>query len=174
MAARKRVPIESINLEGYESTTLEALEGQSAYLSGVDFGKTYIKYYGGNEEVTCIHFELDGEIYSVFEDPSDDYRSSMREIIKNPKHKIKNKFPEVRVNCIYRSSDSNTGFPTKCCDILDIVDYDSGNSILSVGTDNSDGYYPSFIFDWNPENLVINSNPISLLLPRKSLEDVFG
>lgn len=124
---------------------LENLVGKHT-LTGVDCSTepTGDLYY---DSASVINFVLDGITYSAIEDPSDGYRSMLKEL-KVSDFKVTNVFAPVEVTCVMRSG----GF----CDILDVIDVVSGKVVLSVGTDNYDDYYPSFVYEWTPENLCLN------------------
>jgi hypothetical protein len=92
-----------------------------------------------------ISFTLDGVTYMATEDPDDGYRSMMREI-KIVDQELSNKFPEVEVMCTMRYRE----------DILDVLDASNGKIILSVGTDDSEDYYPWWVAEWVPENMACN------------------
>jgi hypothetical protein len=127
---------------------LKDLQGKHI-LTGVWTGSNTIskEYYEGEvagetEDVNCIYFVLDNITYCAEEDAEDGYRSCMREL-KKVKIKNKNPIPKTDVLAIYSAVDS--GDPQ---DILKLV--------MTVGTDNVDDYYPSYVSSWIPENLSIN------------------
>src|SRR5678816_3043853 len=71
------------------------------------------------EDADTMTFVLDGHAYCVVEDPSDGYRSSMRDIFEVPIESVKNTFAPCRVLARYRD---------KCdygssSDILESVSY---------------------------------------------------
>lgn len=122
-------------------------------LSGVDMSNEKIKEEWGDsfEDCQVINFILDRKTYTAIEDPSDGYRSSMREI-KQSKVVVKNKFTPVQVMGIMRGKgDWHEN------DIIDFYDVKTGKVVLSVGTSNSDDYYPSFVAEFTPESMVINT-----------------
>lgn len=116
------------------------------HLSGVDFSSETA--YDGVANV--INFVLDGVTYSAIEDPNDGYRSAMQEL-KVSDFVVTNVFTPVQVMCVKRIGRYRDDY-----DILDCYDTKNGKLILSVGTDHSDSYYPSFISDFSPENMSIN------------------
>lgn len=89
-----------------------------------------------------LRFELDGVLYGAVENPDDGYRSSMRELSVF-QGRPATTFEPVQVKAVYRGSDNQ--------EILDLI-YDD-RVILSVGTDYTDDWYPSFVAYWNPEPL---------------------
>ena len=116
-------------------------------LSGVDFENIKVDKYGSFEDANTIRFCLDGKIYVAIEDPSDGYRSSMKDIVVS-ETTIKNKFSPVKVTGIYREREGYNQ-----CDILELVNINNGKTVVKVGTDNNDDYYPSFVSEFYPENI---------------------
>jgi len=114
------------------------------WLFGVEFGHI--------DDATVMDVILDKKIISIVEDPSDGYRSSMREILINREEAVvKNIFKPVEVFGFFREGD---------CSIVDFVDVLSYRIVLSVGTENNDGYYPCFVALWLPKNLYLNKYSI--------------
>ena len=121
-------------------------------LTGVDMDNKSIQQYGDYfEDCEVINFVLDGKTYSAVEDPSDGYRSCMKEIIESVEP-IKNTFPGQEILARMRD-DSDYGKN----EILDCIDVKTGKIVLSVGTESTDDYYPLFIGVFTPENMGINS-----------------
>jgi hypothetical protein len=136
-------------------------------LTGVDMENEDIEEYGGIfADCQVINFVLDGKTLSAIEDPTDGYRSSMKDLkeaYKNPSAAdsfrrsiflisispffVKNMFPECRVVGKIRD-----GQP----DVIEFIDIVTGREVLSVGTDTTDDYYPSFVAEFLPENMTIN------------------
>jgi hypothetical protein len=120
--------------------------------NGVDFldEKTTCDWGDGESAQVCL-FELDGVVYKAKEDPSDGYRSSCEEI-EIVSTKIKNKFKAQKVYCVHmKRSDYRSS------DLLAIHDVVTNKVVLTVGTDDNDDYYPSFVANFQPENMAINS-----------------
>jgi hypothetical protein len=122
-------------------------------LSGVDMNSESIKDTWGDNYEDCqvIRFVLDKKTYSAIEDPEDGYRSCMREI-REDSAKVENTFAPQAVFCNY----VNKGDYSENADILEFQDVKTGKTLLRVGTDNTDDYYPQFICEWIPENMSIN------------------
>lgn len=121
-------------------------------LSGVQFGKLE-NVECWKDESTTVDFILNGKIISVIEDPSDGYRSSMRELIVNRTDVImSNTFSPIEVAGTFRNSEYIKN------DIIDFIDSITGKIVLSVGTANINGGYPYFVGDWHPENMCINTH----------------
>jgi hypothetical protein len=69
---------------------------------------------------------------------------------------IKNVFPRVRVLARYvEGGHSDTYASTN--DLLELIDIANGQTVLLVGTENSDDYYPSYVAKFWPERLSINA-----------------
>lgn len=114
-------------------------------LDAVDFSNEEIKTWGDEFELSQVmRFRIDGIVYAVVEDPSDGYRSSMRDIHVSDASMI-NVFPPIRVVGRYRGGDD---------DVLEFIEINSGNIILEAGTQQYGDYYPYFVASFNPENIV--------------------
>jgi len=96
-----------------------------------------------------INFELDGVTYAVIEDPEDGYRSSMQEII-TVAYSISNRFEPCKVECKITKRENGGDV------VLDMYDVVTGDIVLSVGTWSEDDYYPYFVAEFTPENMVSN------------------
>lgn len=94
----------------------------------------------------CV-FILDGLAYAAVEDPDDGYRSSLGSIIAVSNDVVKNRFPGVTV--IGQASNSEN-------DLVTFLDINSDRPVLEIGTDRSDGYYPCFVANFRPENMLVN------------------
>lgn len=120
-------------------------------LSGVQYGKSEKGEYDYDEPST-VDFILDGKILSVIEDPDDGYRSSMKEIVIDREGLIiTNTFKPVEVIGTFRQ---NSNYEDN--DVVDFVDSITGKIVLSVGTVNTNDYYPYFVGEFKPENLCSN------------------
>ena len=103
------------------------------------------------DDCETVTFVLDGVTYRVREDPDDGYRSSMRDIaiVTDP---VANVFAPVAV--LWRMGESREY--EDGCDALELLDEVTGKAVLSVGTRNTDDYYPFFVGEFTPENMAIN------------------
>jgi hypothetical protein len=117
---------------------------------GIDFSTLPRDQYGDTPNV--VRFLLDGITYEVTEDPSDGYRSHMRDIqiVETP---VQNRFGPIEVRAEMKQSPDEYGYSN---DILQLIDTFTGKPVLSIGTDNTDDYYPSFVSDFQPENMSVN------------------
>lgn len=131
---------------------LKDLAGQIRLLSGVTNETISLECSWDDEQLydgNSISFILDGVTYTAIEDNNDGYRSAMDSLLVN-KYECKNIFKPIPVFCVYRTK-AYGGYNS--ADLLDIYEVENGNLILTLGTDNSDDYYPSFVTDWQPENI---------------------
>lgn len=114
-------------------------------LDAVDFGSVKKESWGGGyEDCQTMRFRLDGIVYVALEDPSDGYRSCM-ESLQIATDEPANRFPPVRVVARYRD---RSGY--NAADVLEIIVASNGKTVIEVGTENSDDYYPSFVAHFNP------------------------
>ncbi len=126
---------------------MEKLIGEH-FLSGVEVNAYPIQNIGEHFlDCNSISFILDGVVYTAIENPEDGYRCSMDKLIID-NIKIRNTFEPVKV--LVRKS------PSEHSDILDFVDIKNGKTILLVGTENIDDYYPCFVSNFLLENMSIN------------------
>ena len=121
-------------------------------LTGCQFGTSTITYPWETTDANTLDFILDGRTLSVVEDPEDGWRSSMGEIMVGRSGLvITNTFPPCRVLGVFRSdSDYSVN------DVVDFYDQITGKIVMSIGTENTDDYYPCFVACFNPENMSIN------------------
>lgn len=135
-----------------DEITLDSLVGLHS-LTGVEMTQTKVQKYDGEwEDVDSITFRLDGKTYTAVEDPSDGYRSCMKNIILEKKQRIANKFQAVKVMAIKKRGNYHEH------ETLEFIDVINGKTILEVGTDNFDDYYPTFVARFIPQNMEINKN----------------
>ena len=125
--------------------TLQELTGPHT-LDAVD----YYTFTERGDDCGAIRFRLDGISYAAVEDPEDGWRSSMKDLMVVDEPML-NVFPPTDVVCAYRSR-SEYGE----CDLLDFVAVANGKVVLTVGTDNTDDWYPFYVGQWQPENLPHN------------------
>ncbi len=121
-------------------------------LSGVDMTNEEVKEYewADPEMVEICRFVLDGKTYTAIEDPSDGYRSHMRELQEGGV--VRNRFAPQRVVCRHRRTYEYGGES----DVLVMTDVVTGKDVLTIGTENTDDYYPYFVADFSPENMACN------------------
>lgn len=131
--------------------TLESLVGEHL-LTGVDTGKIpNTDDWGGSDECETLTFVLDGEVYTATEDPSDGYRSCMGSLV-NGGVVVSNTFAPQKVICSYRDRYSDN----EKSEVLEMRDASTGEIVLTVGTENTDDYYPYFVANFDPRGLACN------------------
>lgn len=136
---------------------LNGLAGKHS-LDAVDFSTEQVPAYEGAdyfEDSQVCRFRLNGTVYVAMEDPSDGYRSSMRNLHTDAAAKMVNVFPSVEVVGRHRE----LGRYGDQDDILELIDVTTGKVVLEVGTVSVDDYYPSFVASFHPENMASNSVP---------------
>ncbi|MBD9456011.1 hypothetical protein IB244_31610 [Rhizobium sp. RHZ02] len=124
-------------------------------LDAVDFDTQEFELWARSEDMercSVCRFRLNGTIYVAVEDPSDGYRSSLRELVVQPDATMHNVFPPIEVVGVYRNRKD---FGSS--DILELIDTANGKTVLEVGTENTGDYYPSFVASFHPENMNANS-----------------
>ena len=122
-------------------------------LDAVDFSSEQVKNWGDQfDACNVIRFRLDSKVYTAIEDPSDGYRSSMRELAVGD-WPMFNVFQPVRVVGRHRTL-SKYGCSS---DVLELIDSGTGKTVIEVGTDNDDDYYPRFVANFQPENMTPNA-----------------
>jgi hypothetical protein len=135
-----------------ETVAFETLIGLHE-LDAVDEGNASLPRWEGSddtEDCNVLWFRLDGKVYGCVEDPNDGYRSSMRDLVTWDRQ-MTNAFPACRVLVRHRTKGHYHE-----TDILEFVDVVTGKTVLEVGTDNSDDYYPSYVASFTPENMAAN------------------
>ena len=128
-------------------------------LDAVDFDTEKMKeFYGdGFEDCAVCRFRLDGVVYVAIEDPSDGYRSSMRDLIIPNNPSMLNFFPPIKVVGRMRTEGE---YGTQD-DVLELVDAITDKVVLEVGTNNCDDYYPCFVARFSPENMATNADVLA-------------
>jgi hypothetical protein len=95
----------------------------------------------------------------VFENPDDGYRSCAAEpmIVKTALYSFGCSPDYIRAPVLVRKlTQDERGYGGEC-EGIELIDRRNGKTILRLGTDNTDDYYPSFVCDWRPQNLADNS-----------------
>lgn len=106
-----------------------------------------------------IMFTLDDVTYLVFENPSDGYRSSVGVVLSFNGDAYElggDKWPtNIRepVICSHRTNYEHGGES----DMLEMRSKETGALIFSIGTENTDDYYPYYRSEWSPEELSGNA-----------------
>ena len=115
-------------------------------LDAVDFSNEQVKGWGSEfENAQVMRFRLDGIVYTVTEDPSDGYRSSMREITAGD-GEMTNIFSPIPVLGWHRAINKYG----ESENILELIDVLSGKVVVEVGTEDYDDFYPIFVANFQP------------------------
>ena len=107
---------------------------------------------GYKEDCETISFRLDGVVYTATQDPSDGYRSSMSGIAKSERP-MRNVFAPVKVIGRLRTRGEYGGTD----DVLELIDAKTGKTVLEVGTDDVDDYYPCWVARFDPTAMASNA-----------------
>ncbi len=131
---------------------LKELTGEHL-LDAVDFSNEQVKTWGEQyEDCQVMRFRLDDHVYVAVEDPDDGYRSHMNDLTIAEDATMKNTFAPVRVIGRHREKGSYGDVD----DVLELIDVDTGNVVLEVGTENTNDYYPCFVAAFHPEAMTPN------------------
>ena len=140
---------EDNQVPGQDIVTFEDLLGCHK-LSGVEMSNFDAKdYCGGTSTVNCCKFKLDGKVHVAVEDPEDGYRSCLGKIFIAKNNNLNNEFREVEV-C------GHINVSNRSKDLIEFIDTTTGLTVLEVGTDHTDDYYPCYVASFHPENMIIN------------------
>jgi hypothetical protein len=90
------------------------------------------------------HYKLDNKIWEAIEDPGDGYRSYLQSVEETSDY-TGIFFPEPLAKVIVVRVNRNY---FKGYEIIDVKD---NHVWLKIGTDNTDDYYPWFVFDYQPK-----------------------
>lgn len=109
-----------------------------------------------DENAKGVAIDLGDICAFVFEDPSDGYRSAANAplIAECDLYYFGTSPDYMQIPCLIRRwTESEYGTPEG----IEIIDRRNGKTILRLGTDNSDDYYPSFTCDWRPQDIAENA-----------------
>lgn len=104
-----------------------------------------------------IAVQFDEMTVLVFENPDDGYRSSANEpiIMNAPLYSLGCSPEYIHAPVLVRgwtTSQYGDG-----CDGIEVIDTRNGKTVLTLGTDNVNDYYPSYTADWRPQDLAENA-----------------
>jgi hypothetical protein len=102
-------------------------------------GKKY-KFYG----VDNNQFKLGSVVFEAIEDEGDGYRSYLNSVIV--KDVEKSIFFKRAIADVWLVQEDDGYF-----DGYKLIDIEDGHIWLRFGTDNSDDYYPWFVFEYSPK-----------------------
>lgn len=99
--------------------------------------------YGSDQDSV----KLDGVVWTFVCDPDDGYRSYCGDVRREPDTTIGPFFERAIARVVVREWEGGT------VDGFELVD-DTGHVWLTVGTDDTDDYYPSYVFDYTPKEVI--------------------
>lgn len=120
-----------------------------------------VKHPGDASASGCM-LEIDDCVVFAFENPDDGYRSCCNEPLigkgdtsygyraDNVTH-LGYVPVEIELWEFAQEGENHSGQ----CNGIRIKDTRNGATILLLGTDNTDDYYPSYVCDWQPQNLAV-------------------
>lgn len=103
----------------------------------------------------AVYYRIDGIIHAFIEDPDDDYRSSLREVMRWDHGDVSRfdtpfaVFEPIVCNLILRERSADPY--TDGCYIIAAINERTGLVMFEVGTDNIHDWYPSFVSYWHPD-----------------------
>lgn len=139
--------------------------GKHFMLDAVDFSTVVIEdeaKLGNDLDAQVIRFRLDGTVFVASEDP-DDYHSMLGSLLVYDTEQIaqmRNVFPPIEVVAKVTRTNThpeNQYYYDDSDWMLELIDVDTGKTVLEVGTDASEDYYPLFVASFHPENMSINA-----------------
>lgn len=107
---------------------------------------------------------IGGATVAFFLDPSDGYRSTMDYVWVSPALALRTQIPPMEVD-IQSEMRKTERLP-----LLGFISVDTGKTLVRVGTENSDDYYPSAIFSADARAI----NEATPLATRKLLDATVG
>lgn len=110
----------------------------------------------GDAYAERISFTLDGITYTATEDPEDGYRSSMGDIVATEGTVLPHSFAPVDVVVAHIAKGQPGAFrDADTHDYIEIRRADNDALVLTVGTQNTDDYYPYFVCEFDATALGI-------------------
>jgi hypothetical protein len=109
-----------------------------------------VDYYGADE--ASHEFKVDDITFRVLEDPDDGYRSHLGVIEYGEQSNaifFRNPLARVRIESFERER-ADDGLYSPAGSGYRFIDVEDGHTWLEFGTDNTDDYYPYFVFKHMP------------------------
>ena len=116
-----------------------------------------LEYFGADD--AAHEFKLDNIIFKVLEDPDDGYRSHLGVIeYGNQSDSIffRTSLGKVRIEVYEGEIKDEDSWSSERCQGYRLVDVTDGHVWLRFGTDNTDDYYPYFVFRHMPKEQEID------------------
>jgi len=111
-----------------------------------------LDYYGADDAEH--EFRVDGIIFKVLEDPNDGYRSCLGVIEYGDQSSaifFRNPIAKIRIETYEDLTREEDSWGNSACQGYRFVDVQTGHVWLEFGTDNTDDYYPFFVFRHTPD-----------------------
>jgi len=135
-----------------QTVDLNHFVGKQFTLTAVDSSKLYLVRYSADSG--GLAFTLDGVTYAAVENPDDGYRSSMDRIAILPSG-IEMATP-IPPHVVVGRKQTHCEYGAAEC--VELIDVETGKTVIRFGTDNSDDYYPSFVGEFDPTALAANQS----------------
>lgn len=103
--------------------------------------------WGDIADTNATIIRISNKNYVFIDDPSDGWRSYCRDILETdiiPKYSI----PDAKVRIEMSNRSAFVG--------INIIDETTNLTVLEIGTNYSDDYYPCCVMSYTPENLSFN------------------
>ena len=113
-----------------------------------------LEYFGADD--AAHEFKVDGIIFKVLEDPNDGYRSCLGVIEYGEQSDsifFQRSLAKVRIETY--EGRTHEGSWSQSDQGYQLVDIEDGHVWLEFGTDNTDDYYPYFVFRHTPKEPTI-------------------
>ena len=111
-----------------------------------------LEYFGADD--AAHEFKLDDIIFKVLEDPDDGYRSHLGVIEYGTQSEsifFRTSLGKVRIETYTNEVSDEDSWTSEVCQGYRLVDVADGHVWLRFGTDNTDDYYPYFVFRHMPK-----------------------
>jgi hypothetical protein len=142
--------------EDWDKNKKDRLYWEQVFTHFSNLVDTELEYFGACD--ATYEFKLDDIIFRVLEDPNDGYRSCLGVIEYGEQSNsifFRTSVAKVRIETY---SDLDRDAYNSACQGYRLVDVDDGHIWLEFGTDNTDDYYPYFIFRHMPKEVEIETS----------------
>lgn len=137
---------------------MEELTKGRHMLSGI--GNAVVKA-GWDEDTDAVVFCIDDELWAMYVDPEDGFRSysCIHRLGDVPTTSMTSFSPQpVEISFKNVKTSDDYGWTTENKTSIFVRDAVNGKTVVEIGTDNTDDYYPVGYFHYHPENLEINKD----------------
>jgi hypothetical protein len=111
-------------------------------------------------------FKLNDQVWEAIEDPDDGYRSYLGSIEKKDSNGIFFPDPLAQVHLTHEDNGNR--------DVYRLTDMNDGHIWLEFGTDDTDDYYPYFVFEYHPKEAQQEEVPQVEERLGQAVDELFG